>query len=149
MEEYKTFEDWWKDFGKNEGLIKGNYTYETAKKIWNTQKFYNTQIAELSTAETNAKFQKSIIEAMENENFQDLNGKAAVAYLRQTIQTQELTEKQKGAWNRMLEHIGKWGEGWQDIAIILLTLVDRGLSNWKMPEINTGGKTININQEKQ
>lgn len=89
----------------------------------------------LSEESVNAKFQESIVKAMKDTDFAKMNAESAIAYLKQNIQTAELTATQKEAWNNLINKLGKKDTTWRDIVIVLGMIVNNAASNWKMPSI--------------
>lgn len=107
------------------------------------RKDFATEISKLSEEKISSEFQLQVLEAMDNENFQKLNAKAAVGYLRSNIETAELNETQKKAWNNLLNKLGEENDTVRDIVVVLSLMFNNAMSNWHMPNITTNHNTHN------
>lgn len=107
------------------------------QSIYLSRKEFSTQIAILSSDKVSSEFLEEVTTAMKNSEFAGKNAEAAVSYLKSNIQTSELTEKEKGAWNRILDKLGEEGDTTRDIIIILGMILNNAASNWAMPQIHT------------
>lgn len=144
---YESFLEWCRGKETND-TIKHATTTETGQKILREiylgASRFHTEIMTLSTDAISAEFQADIVKAMQNEDFAKMNAKAAVSHLRQNISTSELTTEQKNAWNNLLHDIeAKHGSTTKDIIIILGMILNNGMSNWHMPNVNFNSTTKN------
>lgn len=73
------------------------------------------------------KWENQLVEAMKNAGFADMNAKAAIKFLEAQIQSSELTEMQKGAWNRLINNM-KDGT-MKDIVIVLGMILGQQMQN--------------------
>lgn len=102
----------------------------------------DNEIEILSAERVAANFQKSIMNALKNEDFANLNGKAVIAQLKAITQTNDLTAEQKGAWNRLLNKIEKrYGETGKDIVLILGMILQNYMKGSGI-QLNTGNTII-------
>lgn len=148
-----TYEEFLKEV--REGLKKSNLDTEiiiytqteqgqkTLRSIFYSANRFNADITTLSEVTLSSNFQQDIINALNDQDFAKLNAQQAVQYLKQSIQSEKLTEKQKKAWNNILDRIGKKGSTWEDIAIVLGMIVNQGLSHWQMPSFSRTNDTNN------
>lgn len=146
---YESFLEWCRGKDTND-TIKHATTTETGQKILREiylgASRFHTEIMTLSTDAVSAEFQADILKAMQNEDFPKLNANAAIAHLRQNVSTSELTTQQKEAWNNLLHDIEtKHGSTAKDIIIILGMILNNGMSNWHMPNVNFNSTTKNNN----
>lgn len=136
---YYTFEGFL-DAIKNYGIGKDQAQIEELKSIYMATHYMRRDIITLSQETVSNNFQLSIIRAMEAEGFADWNAKAAIGYLKANVQTAELTETQKEAWNNLISKLGKEGSTTRDIIVVLGMILNQAASNWHMPNINISGE---------
>lgn len=110
---------------------------------------YETQIQALSTEKTSSKYNESLIKALnavnaEGKTFAEWSAESALSYLKQNVTTNELTEEQKGAWQRLLDKLGKKESSTRDMVLILGMILNQAATHWHMPTINTGDTSINV-----
>lgn len=115
----------------------------TMRGIYIAEKRFNTDIDVLSSTSENVTFQSDLLKAMRNKDFIDMNAEAAQAYLRANIQTAELTETQKEAWNNLISKLGEKGSTTRDIIVVLGMILNNAASNWHMPSIQGDHVTNN------
>lgn len=89
------------------------------RTIYLSAKELNTELAQLKYNKVSADFQRSLINALQQQGFEKLNAQEAVQRLRTSIETNSLTEDQKRAWTDLLNKIGEKGSTGRDIAVIL------------------------------
>lgn len=107
---------------------------QVLRELYTAQSKLGRDIAVLSSQEVDANFQKQI--AKELLSFSDENGNTiakltaqdAVSRLRKNIQQNNLDERQKEAWNNLLNKLGHGTL--QDVAIVLLLTLNNALSNY-------------------
>lgn len=105
------------------------------RNIYMSSERFDWNIKTLSSDKVAAEFQEQLIKAMENQDFINLNAKAATGWLKANIQTAELTETQKEAWNNLIDRLGQKGETMRDIVVVLGMILNNAASNWSMPTI--------------
>lgn len=93
------------------------------RRIYESANQFHRDIMVLSSEEVNASFQIDLINALKNNDFAKLNGEAAAAQLSASIESYKLDERQKEAWNNMLNRLGRKGSLGSDIAIVLGMIV--------------------------
>lgn len=140
---YESFLEWCRS-DKTDETIRKATTTEAGQRILrgiyvSASRFHN-DIVTLSSNAVSAQFQQQIIQAMQSTNFAELNAHAAIGYLRQNIETAELTTTQKEAWNNLLEGLGKKGSTTRDIVVVLGMILNNAMSNWRLPNINIQGE---------
>jgi len=89
------------------------------RTIYLSAKELNTELAQLKYNKVSADFQRSLINALQQQDFVKLNAQEAVQRLRTSIEVNSLTEDQKRAWTDLLNKIGEKGSTGRDIAVIL------------------------------
>lgn len=116
---------------------------KTMRSIYIARKEFAHNISVLSSNKVSADFQKSVLEAMNEEGFPEWNAKAALAYLQQNVEAAKLDKAQKEAWNNLIDTLKAKNSKMADIAIVLGMVVNQALTNWKMPSINSYRTTDN------
>lgn len=89
------------------------------RTIYLSAKELNTELAQLKYNKVSADFQRSLINELQQQGFEELNAQEAVQRLRTNIEINSLTEDQKRAWTDLLNKIGEKGSTGRDIAVIL------------------------------
>lgn len=92
---------------------------------------FDRDIKILSEEGVNAEFQESVLKAMNKKDFADQNATSAIEQLKAVAETSKLTVEQAGAWNDILERIGKKNETAKDVLIVLGMIFNQAASNWK------------------
>lgn len=67
------------------------------------------------------KWQNELVDAMKNAGFAEMNAQAQIKFLEAQIQQADLTERQKKAWNRLIDRMGD--STMSDIAVIILSII--------------------------
>lgn len=116
---------------------------QTLRIIYNANNKLRNEIAILSESTVNAKFQESVLNALKAENFAEMNAKEVLSHIRSNIAENELTQKQRDAWNNILNKLAKRNSDAADYAIVLGLILNNALSNYRMP--NKKSFTTNIN----
>lgn len=106
-------------------VVNSEYGQSTLREIYKARNQFSRDIAVLSEEETNAEFYESIARSLKNKGFAELNAESAIAELHSNIETANLTESQKDAWNNMLDKLGQKGSTLRDIVVVLGLIVDR------------------------
>lgn len=115
----------------------------TMRSIYIARREFAHDISVLSSNKVSADFQKSVLNAMNEEDFPEWNAKAALAYLQQNVEAAKLDKAQKEAWNNLIDTLKAKNSKMADIAIVLGMVVNQALTNWKMPNINSYSTTDN------
>lgn len=137
----KEFIEWYRIHSESRDI--NQYQLRTLRSIYRSEKQFSHDIAVLSSEEVNSKFTIQIVDAMQDKDFAKLNAEAAVAYLRANIQTADLTEQQKKAWNNLIEKLGEHGETFRDVTIVLASIINNAMMTYKLPAINNNNYTTN------
>lgn len=122
-------------------LKKGDMTHElmltgteegqkTMREIWMTSNRYETEIATLSEEGVSAKFQQNVLNCLEKEGFIKQNAETVLSQLKAAAADADLTEKQKDAWNRVLERMQKRNSTAADYAIVAAMILNQAASHW-------------------
>lgn len=145
-DDYKTFEEFKKWYENEHGGQINEYERRALQKIYTATYYLDREVATLTNETVAAEFYTNITNQLEKENFADWNAQSTVAYLKQNVQTNKLDEQQKRAWNNLLDRVGKKSETAKDVLLIIGMILDKALTQYRLPSIETGGKTININK---
>ena len=136
----------------NNWELKGDFESETGQRIlrrvYTQAKQMTADLAAFKEAEVSANFNRQLIEVMDKSEFKQLNAEAAVKYLKANIQTAELTEGQKEAWNNVLKKIEEEeGSTMKDLIVVLAMILNNGMQTWNMPSVNNNNtyRTTNNN----
>lgn len=122
------------------GYLTDNETgQQLLRTIYTSASKFNRDIAVLSEEQVSANFELAITQKLTEKDFVNLNAEAAVAQLKQTISTSELTETQKEAWNNLINRLGKKGSTTRDILVVLGMIVGNFASHTGI-KINVGRK---------
>lgn len=116
------------------------------RSIYMSANVFDRDIDVLSSDKVSANFQSELLRAMKKEGFIEMNAKAAIGYLKANIQTAELTETQKEAWNNLIDRLGGKGSTTRDIVVVLGMILNNAMSNWHMPNVNFNNTTNNNNK---
>lgn len=108
---------------------------QTMRNIYKQAKEFSKDLNNITLQNTSIKFQKSIVDALNNTDYAKLNAQSAIKFLEANIETSELTAQQRGAWNDLLHRLGEKGETYKDIAIVMGMIVNAMFSNWHTPTI--------------
>lgn len=122
-----------KEGAQNPYLKSAIYTEQgerTLRLIYTANNKLRSEIATLSETEINARFQISIVKALEEMDFAKLSAKETIQQLKTSISTEELNERQKDAWNRLLQRLENRNSTASDIAICLGLILNNALSNY-------------------
>lgn len=124
---WQEFETWVKNSAneRTKELISSEYGNKVLRRIYMDSNRYETEIKILSSESVNAEFQESLLKALKDKDFANLNAENAVQYLKTNTASNELTESQKQAWNDLLDRIGAKSETARDILIVISMIVDR------------------------
>lgn len=134
--DFYDFDDYLKYMRENNLAGKNDAEVSILRDIYRTRSQFSRDIAILSEEKISADFQKSVIAEMSKSDFANLNAKAACAQLRANVQTAELTEQQKEAWNNLLHDIErKHGTTAKNVTIILSMFLNNALQKYHMPSI--------------
>lgn len=106
------------------------------RTIWMTANWYETEITELSSKNTSAKFQENLIKCLSTEGFEKQNAETIMKQLKAAGESADLTKEQKGAWNRVLERIRKKNSTAADYIIVAAMIVNQAMSNYHLPGVN-------------
>lgn len=142
---HNTFDSFLKDYESKKGQA-NEYDRRALQKIYLSSYYIDREIATLTNDKVSSDFYKSVTESLNKEDFAKWNAESTVQYLKQNVETNKLDESQKAAWNNLLERIGKRNETAKDVLLIIGMILDKALTQYKLPNIETGGKTININK---
>lgn len=77
------------------------------RKIYMSANRFDRDIKVLSEEGVNADFQQSVLKCMNREGFANQNAQTAIEQLKAAAETSKLTVQQAGAWNDILERMGK------------------------------------------
>lgn len=110
---------------------------KTLREIYRAASTLNRDIMVLSEETVSASFQLEITRKLQEAEFAKLNAQAAISQLQALDATSELTEKQKNAWNNLLNKLGKKGSTLRDIVIVLGMVLGNYTKNGGI-KINTG-----------
>lgn len=138
--DYEDFIDKVRKTAANEGVKDYSYTengQKTLRKIWLDSNRYDRDIEVLSAEGVSASFAKSITQALKKEGFIEQNATTAVKQLKAAAETADLTTEQKGAWNDLIERLGKKSETAKDIVIVLGMILANYAANANV-KIQTG-----------
>ena len=106
-------------------IVNSEYGQNTLREIYKARNQFSRDIAVLSEEETNAKFYESIARELKSKGFAELNAKEAISQLNANIETNNLTESQKEAWNNMIDKLGAKNSTLRDIVVVLGLILDR------------------------
>lgn len=101
------------------------------RNIYMSANRFDRDIKILSEEGVNAEFQESVLKAMNKEGFAEQNATSAIKQLKASAETSKLTVQQAGAWNDILERIGKKNETAKDVLIVLGMIFNQAQSHWK------------------
>lgn len=126
--------------GGNNGDF-NNKQVQILQDYYNTYKRLNTEIEKLKFNEEDAKFNKSVINALENINYSNLNAQQVQAQLNSIIEQANLDAEQKKAWNNVINSIEN--ENTRAIVIVISMILDRMASVYR----TTPNITMNKNRQ--
>lgn len=96
------------------------------RQIYQSNYKFERDIDTLTTESVDAQFKRSMLNCLSSEGFQQLNAQAAVKKLRAEVETSELTEEQKKAWNHLIDRLPEGTT--KDIVIVLGMILSQGMN---------------------
>lgn len=145
---YKTFDEFQNHVESKLGRL-NEYQQRALRKVYTATYYLDREVAVLTSDKVSADFNKSLITAMKKEDFANWNAKSAVQYLKQNVESNKLDEQQKKAWNDLLERVGRKSETGKDILLIIGMILDKALTQYRLPSIQptTIQKNVTYNKE--
>lgn len=127
--------------GVDEKWYRNEKTTEQLRQYFENTRKFGTNLTTLQNIEATNKFNTSLTNALNTPEFIKLSTNDAIQKLKASVETNDLTTQQKGAWNRLLN---KMEDGTtKDILIVGAMILNNALSNYHMP--NMQNKTFNTN----
>ena len=129
---YEKFISGLREMGISYNLVNTEEGQRVLRTIFKANRELKTELAILSEEDISANFQQSIINELKKVDFAKESAEAQVAQLRANVQTNELTESQKEAWNSLLDALEKKFGSWaKNAAIIFGQLFRDAAVNYK------------------
>lgn len=121
------------DGGISESMYKTEETTQTLRNYYEGIQKYETNLTTLANIGAENEFYTSLTKALNTEDFINLSVQDAKAKLKASVETNNLTEEQKGAWNRLLNRMEDGTT--KDILIVCGLMINNALTNYNAPTI--------------